>query len=79
MARGPKPKKANVDNMPARFEAGTFDRIDQNLRNAESRADFLRQAVEAELRRRVRDERRQQSKTLPPPDPSQHVMFPVPA
>lgn len=42
--------------MPGRFPAGTLDRIDRVLdpETNEKRADFLREAVEKELKRRER-------------------------
>jgi len=36
----------------ARFPKGTLDRIKTALRKGESQADFVREAVELELRRR---------------------------
>lgn len=45
-------KQINVDAMPARFPADTLDRMDAVLDEGEKRADFLRKAVERELRRR---------------------------
>jgi hypothetical protein len=38
--------------MQARFEEGTFDRIQATLEEGEDRTDFVRQAVERELKRR---------------------------
>jgi hypothetical protein len=52
MARGR--KRINDEQTPARFPAGTLDRIDAVLRDRESRGAFLRQAVERELKRRER-------------------------
>lgn len=43
---------------------GTTDALDAMLAPGESRLDLIRQAVDAELRRRRRD-RRRESKTLP--------------
>jgi hypothetical protein len=37
--------------MPARFPAGTLERIDDVLEQKEKRADLLRRAVERELKR----------------------------
>lgn len=48
-----RPKKY-VEDMVARFVAGTFARIEAVLRAGEDRADMVRAAVEAELRRRER-------------------------
>lgn len=43
-----------VEFMAARFPAGTFDRIAAVLTPTEDRADFVRAAVESELKRRER-------------------------
>jgi hypothetical protein len=40
------------EDMQARFPAGTFERIGSVLRDTEDRTDFVRLAVERELRRR---------------------------
>lgn len=40
------------DQTMARFPKGTLDRIRAALRNGENQADFVREAVELELRRR---------------------------
>ncbi len=40
--------------MQARFPAGTFDRIAAALVDKEDRTDFVREAVERELKRRER-------------------------
>ena len=40
--------------MQARFPEGTFDRIEAVLAEAEDRTDFVREAVERELKRRER-------------------------
>lgn len=48
-----RPKKY-VEDMAARFLAGTFERIARVLREGEDRADFVREAVDKELRRRER-------------------------
>lgn len=40
------------ENMQARFKAGTFDRIQATLADGEDRTDFVREAVERELKRR---------------------------
>ena len=42
------------EDMQARFPAGTFDRIDAVRNDGEDRTDFIREAVERELRRRER-------------------------
>lgn len=44
----------NGEQMPARFAAGTLDRMDAVLGDKEKRSDFLREAVERELSRRER-------------------------
>lgn len=47
-------KRINEEQMPARFPAGTFARIDAvlNAETNEKRADMVREAVERELKRR---------------------------
>lgn len=40
--------------MVARFEAGTFERMDAVRGKDEDRTDFIREAVERELKRRER-------------------------
>ena len=52
-------KRINAEFMSARFREGTFVRIDAHRIPHESRADFIRKAVEAELDRRDAD--------MPPP------------
>ena len=42
------------EDMQARFPPGTFDRIEAVLEAGEDRTDFVRQAVERELKRRER-------------------------
>lgn len=44
----------NHEQTPARFPEGTLDRIDANLDDGEKRSDFIRKAVERELKRRER-------------------------
>ncbi len=46
-----------VENMQARFKAGTFDRIAAVIRDGEDRTDFVREAVERELQRREAEAR----------------------
>lgn len=46
--------KQYVEDMVARFIGGTFDRIKAVLRPKEDRADFVREAVEREIKRRSR-------------------------
>lgn len=43
-----------AEDMQARFEEGTFDRIHAVLNEGEDRTDFVRAAVERELKRRER-------------------------
>jgi hypothetical protein len=45
-------KRVNEDQTPARLPAGTLDRIEAVLREHEKRADFIRTAIERELKRR---------------------------
>ncbi len=47
-------KKMWAEDMQARFPEGTFDRIDAVLEDGEERTQFVREAVEKELRRRER-------------------------
>lgn len=47
-------KKLWSEDMQARFAEGTFARIDAVLDESEDRTDFVRAAVERELRRRER-------------------------
>jgi hypothetical protein len=46
------PKKLWDENMQARFPKGTFRRIKAVLKESEERTDFVREAVERELKRR---------------------------
>ncbi|WP_158512716.1 hypothetical protein [Sphingobium sp. SYK-6] len=41
-----------AEDMQARFAEGTFARIARVLKDGEDRTDFVREAVEAELKRR---------------------------
>lgn len=50
-------KKINSEATAARFRAGTLARIDAVLDAAEKRADFFRNTVEAEIKRRERKKR----------------------
>jgi hypothetical protein len=52
----PRPK-LYIEQFPARFPAGTFDRMEAVLDEDEDRAGFIRAAVERELKRRERKER----------------------
>ncbi len=45
-------KKRWAEDMVARFPEGTFDRIKAVLTDGEDRTDFVRDAVERELKRR---------------------------
>jgi hypothetical protein len=47
-------KKRWAEDMQARFPVGTFRRIEALLQDGEDRTDFVREAVERELRRRQR-------------------------
>jgi len=47
-------KKRWAEDMQARFPEGTFDRIQSVLGDGEDRTDFVREAVERELKRRER-------------------------
>jgi hypothetical protein len=47
-------KKLWSEDMQARFVAGTLERIDAVREDGETRTDFVRLAVERELRRRER-------------------------
>jgi metal-responsive CopG/Arc/MetJ family transcriptional regulator len=45
-------KQVNFEQIPARLPDGTLDRMDAVLEEGEKRADFIRAAVERELKRR---------------------------
>jgi hypothetical protein len=47
-------KKRWSEDMQARFPEGTFERINAVLEDGEDRTDFVREAVEKELKRRER-------------------------
>ena len=47
-------KKMWAEDMQARFQEGTFERIDAVLSDGEERTAFVREAVERELKRRER-------------------------
>jgi hypothetical protein len=47
-------KKKWSEDMQARFPEGTFERIAMVLEDGEDRTDFIRDAVERELKRRER-------------------------
>lgn len=44
--------RINDEQTPARFPGGTLARIDAVLNEGEKRSDFIREAVERELKRR---------------------------
>lgn len=46
--------RINGEQTPARFPDGTLARIDAALDDGEKRSDFIRDAVEAELKKRER-------------------------
>lgn len=46
--------KINHEQTPARFPLGTLAKIDAALKEGEARSDFIREAVEAELKRRAK-------------------------
>ncbi len=50
-------KKQWAEDMQARFPKGTFVRISAVLESDEDRTDFVRKAVERELKRRERAKR----------------------
>lgn len=50
-------KKQWAEDMQARFPEGTFERIAMALEGKEDRTDFVRAAVERELKRRERANR----------------------
>ena len=47
-------KQVNFERALARLPAGTLERIEAVLEDGEGQADFLRAAIERELRRRER-------------------------
>jgi len=49
--------KQYVEDMLARFRLGTFERIAALLKPGEDRADFVREAVDREIRRRERSKK----------------------
>lgn len=53
-------KKRWAEDMQARFPEGTFERIQAVLEGKEDRTDFVREAVERELKRRERAKQRDQ-------------------
>lgn len=61
-----RPKKF-VEEMLARFAAGTFARVAAVLRPGEDRADLVREAVDRELRRRERESRKSSTDDATPP------------
>ena len=59
--------KKYFEHMVARFLEGTFARIDAVLAPTEDRAEFVRAAVERELKRRERSVADSIAKSLAPP------------
>ena len=51
-------KRINDEATPARFPAGTLARLDAVLNEKEKRSDFIREAVEREIKRREAAEKR---------------------
>jgi metal-responsive CopG/Arc/MetJ family transcriptional regulator len=51
-------RRINEETTPARFPKGTLARIDELRADKEKRADFIREAVEREIRRREAAEKR---------------------
>lgn len=51
-------KKRWSEDMQARFREGTFERIAAVLEGSEDRTDFVREAVERELKRREKSKKR---------------------
>jgi hypothetical protein len=49
--------KINEEQTPARLPAGTLARIEKVLEPTEARSDFIRQAIETELKRREKQRR----------------------
>jgi Arc/MetJ-type ribon-helix-helix transcriptional regulator len=47
-------EQINYEQAPARFPEGTLERIEAVLTEGESRSEFIRKAVETELRKRER-------------------------
>jgi metal-responsive CopG/Arc/MetJ family transcriptional regulator len=50
-------KQINHEQTPARFPEGTLAQIDEVLEDGEKRSDLIREAVEREIRRRLRHRR----------------------
>lgn len=50
-------KQINSEATVARFRAGTLERLDAALKPDEKRADFLRDTIEAEIKRREQKKR----------------------
>ena len=51
-------RKLWAEDMVARFPEGTFERIKAALVGKEDRTDFVHEAVERELKRRERDQKK---------------------
>jgi hypothetical protein len=58
-------KKRWAEDMQARFPTGTFACIEAVLRDGEDRTDFIREAVESELKRRRAAQSRLRTASLP--------------
>jgi len=58
-------KRINSEATAARFRDGTLARIDAVLEAGEKRADFLRDTVEAEVKRREAIKRRRSGRGKP--------------
>ena len=52
-------KKRWFEDMQCQFGQGTFDRIEAVIQPDENRTDFVRKAVDVELRRREADQSKQ--------------------
>jgi hypothetical protein len=50
-------KQINHEQTPARFPEGTLAKIDEVLEDGEKRSDLIREAVEREIKRRLRHNR----------------------
>lgn len=46
--------KINHEQTPGRFPVGTLARVDSLLADSEKRSDFIREAVEREIKRRTK-------------------------
>ena len=57
-------KKQWAEDMQARFPEGTFSRISAVLSDGEDRTDFVREAVDRELKRRERKAKADEAATV---------------